>query len=271
MQKCMNRSGFKYAILFTIMLSVIASCTKVIDLKLGNDTGKLVIEGNITNKQGVQIVKLSRNVSLNNDNTYPPVTGATVNLSDDKGRNYEFTEETPGTYTISSMAAAAETTYKLLVIVDGKKYTASSVMPKRVELDSVTVSNIEYNPNSKSKLITAHYKDPEGEANQYRFVMYVNKVQVKSVFALDDEFTDGRYVSVDLRENDIDIFPRDTVTLEMQCIDKPIYTYWFTLLQQQANNPGGGVTPANPPTNISPATLGYFSVHTTQHITIVVK
>ena len=101
--------------------------------------------------------------------------------------------------------------------------------------------------------------------------MYVNGVQVKSVFTINDDFTDGRYVNLDLQENDIDIFTGDTVKLEMQCIDKNMYTYWFTLQQQKINGPGGGVTPSNPPTNISPATLGYFSAHTTQTKTIVVK
>jgi hypothetical protein len=57
----------------------------------------------------------------------------------------------------------------------------------------------------------------------------------------------------------------------MQCIDKPVYTYWFTLMQQGDNGPGGGVTPADPPSNITPTVLGYFSAHTTQSKTIVVK
>jgi hypothetical protein len=83
--------------------------------------------------------------------------------------------------------------------------------------------------------------------------------------------TDGRYVSRNLRENDIDIYSGDTVTVEMQCIDKPIFTYWNTLDQQQSQGLQGAVAPANPPTNITPATLGYFSAHTTQSETIVVK
>jgi len=84
-------------------------------------------------------------------------------------------------------------------------------------------------------------------------------------------------VSIDLRENtggtsvDKGIFSGDTVTVEMQCIDLPVYTYWETLMQEQSNGPGGGVTPSNPPTNITPATLGYFSAHTTQSQTIIVK
>ena len=101
--------------------------------------------------------------------------------------------------------------------------------------------------------------------------MYVNGVQVKDVFAFDDQFNDGLAASEVLRETDVDIYAGDTVTVQMQCLNKPIYTYWFTLSQQSANGPGGSVTPSNPPSNISPVSLGYFSDHTTQTITIVAK
>lgn len=56
--------------------------------------------------------------------------------------------------------------------------------------------------------------------------------------------------------------------VEMQCIDRPVYLYWFTLSQQGGIGPGGSVMPDDPPTNITPVTLGYF---TTQTRTIVVE
>ncbi|MBB6273838.1 hypothetical protein HDF26_004311 [Pedobacter cryoconitis] len=74
-----------------------------------------------------------------------------------------------------------------------------------------------------------------------------------------------------IRQQDIDIYANDKVTVELQCIDKPVYTYWLTLMQQGNPGPGGGVTPCNPPTNISPETLGYFSAHKTQTISIIAK
>jgi len=121
------------------------------------------------------------------------------------------------------------------------------------------------------KVISVYYQDPPGIANQYRFIEWVNGVQVKSVFTYDDQLTDGRYVTIDLLEQDIDIYIGDIVKVEMDCIDRPIYTYWFSLETQQANNFNGAVAPANPPTNISPAVLGYFSAHTSQTITYTVK
>jgi len=260
--------------LYTILcLSLMLSaCTKVIDLKLGNDSGKLVIEANVTNASAPQIIKLSKNVAFTNTNTYPPVTGATVTVTDQTGQIYAFTEGISGTYTNSQLNATAGYTYTMSVLTGGITYTANSKMPDSVSMDSVTSNNAAFSSGSKpEKEISVHYHDPAGVANYYRCVMSVNGVQVKDVFAFDDQFNDGLEVSEVLRENDINIYAGDTITVEMQCLDKPIYTYWFTLSQQSANGPGGSVTPSNAPTNISPVSLGYFSAHTTQTITIVAK
>ena len=265
----MNNIKIYIAGLFIAIATV--SCTKVIDLKLANDSGKLVIEGNITNVNGPQYIILSRNVAFTSTNTFPPVSGATVTVSDDQGDTYPFAEGPAGTYTAFQTAGIAGRTYKMTVVTGGVTYTATSVMPSAVPLDSITSKNNDFDPKNNRKEVTVHLQDPPGVANQYRFVLWVNSVQVNAIFAYDDEFTNGRYVNGDLVENATDIYPGDSVRVEMQCIDKPMFTYWVTLMDQQLDSPGGGVAPSNPPSNISPACLGYFSAHTTQTESIVVK
>lgn len=267
----MNIATLKYFTGLLLLLLLATSCRKVIDLNLGNHTGELVIEGNFTNEVGTQVVKLSRNVPFTNTNTYPAVTGATVILDNHHGRLIPFVEGPAGTYTVTQLGGILGRTYTLNVTVDGKTYTANSTMPGFVGLDSITSARNFLNKNDSQRMVTVYFKDPVLDTNQYRFVMKVNHVQVKGIFAFNDEFLNGKYVNLDLQENDIDIHPNDTVTVEMQCIDKPVYNYWHTLMQQQGDNPGGAVAPANPPTNITPTTLGYFSAHTTQTITLVVK
>lgn len=252
-----------------LTMLVLASCEKVIDLNLGDDTGKLVIEGNITNIKGLQSVKLSTNVPFTNKNTYPPVTGAVINLKDEKGNTFPLTESSPGNYTANDLAGISGETYTMNVLTNGKTYTARSVMPAVVKLDSVTTKTSDF--DAKKRQVIIHYQDPAGISNQYRVVMFVNDVQVKAVFAYNDDFNDGKYVHNEIRQQDIDIYPNDKITIELQCIDKPIYTYWFTLMQQSDAGPGGSVTPSNPPTNISPASLGYFSAHTTQLMNVIAK
>lgn len=262
---------YRFYIIAILTAIVFSSCDKVVNLKLGSVTGKLVIEGNIINVSGMQYIKLSRNVAFTGTNTYPAVTGATVSVTDNRNRTYQFTEGPTGTYSINLFGGFGGTSYTMSVLTDGTTYKATSIMPELVALDSVTSKKDDFNSTKNKREITVHFSDSYNVPNQYRFVMYVNGVQVKRVFAFDDEFSDGRYVDLDLIEDDIDIYPGDKVAVEMQCIDKPMYTYWFTLEQQQPEGPGGGVAPSNPPTNITPTVLGYFSAHTTQTDTITVK
>jgi hypothetical protein len=259
-----------YTILFLSL--TLSACTKVIDLKLGNESGKLDIEANVTNAGGPQTIILRKNVDFTNTNTYPAVSGATVTVTDQTGQTYPFAESTSGTYTNSQLKGIPGFSYTMSVLTGGVTYTATSKMPGSVVVDSVTSKNTAIsNGSNPKKEISVHYRDPLGIANQYRCVLYVNGIQVKDVFAFDDEFNDGLSASVVLRQRDIDIYAGDKITVEMQCIDKQIYTYWYTLSQQESNGPGGSVTPSNPPTNIGPVTLGYFSAHTTQTINITAK
>jgi hypothetical protein len=267
---------FKSHSLLLLMPLALASCTKVINLDVGNDTGRLVIEANVTNVAGAQTVKLSQNVSVYTTNTYPTVSGAVVTVKDQAGNTYLFTETAAGTYTNNLLTGTAGNSYALSVSTNSKTYTANSVMPALVKLDSLTSKNSAISSSKQKKTLTVHYQDPAGVVNQYRFVIWVNNVEVKTVYAYNDDFNDGRYVHLDLRVSDandstVGVYAGDTVTVEMQCVDKPIYTYWYSLMQQGSTNPGGSVTPADPPTNISPVSLGYFSAHTTQSITIVAK
>ena len=160
--------------------------------------------------------------------------------------------------------------YTMTVVTGGQTYTATSAMPHLVNLDSVTAKISTFGRNNL-RTITVNYQDPPNAANQYRFILAVNGIQANPIFAFDDSFTNGRYVRQDLFENSTDIHPHDTVAVEMQCIDRNIYEYWFSLSQQQQNGPGGGTTPSNPPSNFNNNALGYFSAHTTQFKQIIVN
>jgi len=268
----MKLTKLKYYTGLLLIAAVVVSCKKVINLNLGNDSGKLVIEANITDDVGLQYVKLSRNVPFTGTNTYPPVTGANVTIYDSTTNHYfNMTEGPTGTYSVDKSVGIYGHTFLLTVNTGGQTYTARSVMPAYVAMDSITSSKNLLDNNDNKRMMTVYFNDPAVVKNQYRFVMYVNNVQVNTIFAFDDQFINGKHVTLDLQQTDKDIYPGDTVRVEMQNIDRPVYTYWFTLEQQQGNNPGGAVAPSNPPTNITPTTLGYFSAHTTQSITLVAK
>nr|WP_068888435.1 DUF4249 domain-containing protein [Pedobacter panaciterrae] len=265
----------KYLILLIAVSISICSCEKVIDVEINTSANQLVIEGNITNQLEQQTIKISQSVPYTESNTYPPVKGATVNVTDDQGSSWIFTESTPGTYTFGPFRGEPGRTYTLKVNISNALYTASSTMPDSVTLDSLDVKVFTFG-SEKQKQTQAHYKDPAGVANQYRFVLKVNGIQSKRVYAENDRFTDGNDVPTVLffagkNDDDNELKTGDNVDVEMQCIDKKIFTYWNTLSQQSQNGPGGGVTPGNPPSNISNNVLGYFSAHTVSKKQMLVK
>jgi len=268
----MKSIKFKYQLLVAaIVLIAASSCQKVIDIKVDNAATQLVIEGNVTNSTIIQTVKISQSVPFTNTNTFPPVSGATVSIADNKGNTYKLTETAiPGTYGSPKFAGRVGFIYTVTVITNGVTYTGSSTMPALVNFDQLTYRDDFFN-NSLTKLMSVHFQDPPNVPNQYRFVMYVNSVQVKTIFDASDTFTDGGYVDLDLYQNDIKIKIGDTVRVEMQCIDKNIFTYWYSLSQQDSNGGGNSTTPSNPPSNLNNNALGYFSAHTSQTQTVVIN
>lgn len=266
----MKRNQFTYLVLLAI-IAMVASCQKVISLKLSNSSPQVVIEGNLTNVFGVQYVVITQSVNFTSTNTFPLVAGASVSITDDStGTVYKFKEDTAGIYSFYPMVGYAGRKYTLTVKTGGQTYTASSTMPAQVNLDSVTAKISSFG-NKDLRTVTANYQDPAKTANQYRYVLSINGEQTSTIFTFDDSFTNGRYVRQDLFENSTDIHYHDTVSVEMQCIDRNMYQYWFSLSQQQTNGPGGGTTPSNPPSNFNNNALGYFSAHTSQTKVIVVN
>lgn len=255
-----------YAILLTALF---ASCQRVINIDVQDTSSQLVIEGNVTNVSGSQIVSLSTTVPYSNSNIYPPVSGAAVTVSTSDGQVYIFKETSAGQYTYNFLKTKAGGAYTLNVIVSGKVYQGGSIMPALVNLDSLTLSSLLLG-NKVIKTVTAHYKDPAGIQNQYRFIMYVNGVQIKQIFPLDDSGSDGRLISTLLYQSDVDLVKGDKVDIEMQCIDQNMYNYWLALSQQGGNGPARSATPSNPVSNLTNGALGYFSAHTTQKKTIYI-
>ncbi|QKJ29072.1 DUF4249 domain-containing protein [Mucilaginibacter mali] len=252
----------------SILHMAIASCQRVIDIKIGNNDEKIVIEGKLTNVAGVQTITISKTVAYDDANVYPPVTGAAVTVASTTGTT-TFKETQPGQYTLANTRGRSGTAYTMTVKLGDKTYTATSVMPNQVTLDSINISGLAVGKKTV-KTVSAFYHDPPDAVNQYNFLMFVNGVQVKQVFTINDNLSNGRIVNSTLYQYDIELKTGDKVEVEMQCIDKNVYNYWYNLGQQGGNGPANSATPSNPTSNISNGALGYFSAYTVQRKSIMV-
>lgn len=250
------------ALLFT-------SCEKVIGLDLGTNDPTLVIEGNITNQSGPYYVKLTKTVSFDQSNNYPPVSNATIVITDNAGQRDTLVYTNDGIYKTNNLMGIIGRTYNLTVITDGKTYTAQSTMPQNVLFDSLRYNPFQFGGSTQHTVIPV-YTDPSQLGNCYRFVMKVNGVLDKTYLVDNDNVNNGQTNQRPLRTTDIEVEDGNIVQVEMQCIDASSYTYYFTLSQAQGNGPGGGTTPSNAPNGITGGALGLFSAYTTQTKSILI-
>jgi len=263
-----------YSILFIALL--LSSCEKAIDLKLNDTSPQYVIEGVLTNETGSCKVLISETKKFTDDNTFIGVSNAQVSINTN-GANYNLNGTAAGIYQNNILTGVPGQTYQLNVSINGKTFTGICTMPQPVALDSIYLVKDNTGNNkdgSTRKYATVQYKDPVAIKNYYRFVQYINGRKEQTVFVDGDEFTNGQMVNKRLdysNKNDDpakDIRPGNQITIEMLCLDAPVYKYWYSLTSSSSGD-GNNAAPANPLTNIQGGALGYFSAHTIQRRTLV--
>jgi hypothetical protein len=260
----------KRIIQLTVIVATL-SCEKEISVNLNSIEPLIVIEGNITDTPGPYFVKISRTVNFSSENSFPAVTNALVIISDDRGLKDTLTEMNQGVYKTNEITGVAENSYYLTINVEGKNFYAISSMPKKVSLDSLTFSPLIFNPTKDLYYTVPLYTDPVQLGNYYRFYLSVNGKRENTYSVFNDNLNNGLVNGRPLFSRDPGIEKGDTVSVEMQCIDKNVYNYFYALTQLSSGRPGG-VTPSNPTSNISgDYALGYFSAHTIQRVTQIVK
>src|SRR5690242_15907558 len=100
------------------LLCSLVSCTKVISVNLNNANANIVIEGVVSDAPGPYEVKLTQTVNFSDPNIFPPVTGATVKITDSTlGITDILKEVVPGTYVTQKLLQGfTGHTYQLSVL-----------------------------------------------------------------------------------------------------------------------------------------------------------
>lgn len=257
----------KYLLILAALLTL-GSCQKVITLNLNTEGKKVVIEGGISNQAGPYTVRVSQSADFYQAGIGEVIANATVTLSDNTGATETLTHTGNGTYQTKTTKGTAGRTYTLRVTANGTTYQATSTMPTAVPLDTLT-----YEAQALGDIIYANYTDPAPAGNNYRWVMYVNDKPQGDVFAVNDRLSNGirtRQALFLTSPNAPDLTTGDRIRVDMQCIDAPVYDYFFGLGQVLGSGNNQAATPANPTSNLSGGALGYFSAYsvTTQSLTI---
>ena len=247
-----------------LMLTTCFSCRKVIKVDLNSSSPKYVIEGNVTDQPGPYHVRVTKSVNFDQDNNFPGVSNAQVLITDVTSNITDtLTEESAGYYTTHFMAGVQGHTYSLSVTSGSDVFHATSTIPPAVHIDSVYTEKALFGDNPNTVLV---FNDPVGTGNYYHMLLTVGDSTSTDLTIIDDALQDGGQILWPLR-TDIEIHPGDTITVELQCIDRGVFQFYRDLQQTEEQN---SAAPANPQSNISGGALGYFSAHTVNQKKIVV-
>jgi hypothetical protein len=272
-------------LLFTFSILVV-SCTERIDIKLDESYVRLVVDGTITTDTMAHTIILSKSTSYFYNQPAPTVTGAHVQITDGK-ITLELKEEMPGEYrTEPTVYGVAGETYtldiKLASPIGGyTDFKAISTLYPVSTLDSVEmVFHSDWSDKGIWE-VKCFVQDPL-TTDFYRFMILKNGKMVTDTldewFVTDDRLFNGNYAYgapvayLDQGLPDEELNPGDTVTLEMNSIDKDYSNF---LLQAQSelrgSNPLFSGPSANVKGNINNGAIGFFAAYSASRAYTVVS
>lgn len=264
---------------FILAAIVFASgCQKVVSIDLNQASPHVVIEGVVTDQQGPYSVKVSLTGDYFEPTLYfPPVSGALVILTDNRGQRDTLKEATSGTYLSTKLQGIVGRTYSLSVISSGREYDGVSSMPTKVFIDSLYAIPRRSFDGDRGYDIYVMFRDPPEPGNYYRInarssaLIPADSIDGRRYRLFTDKLTNGNEMSERIRAGR-NVNPGDTITVELLSIDNASYDYFHTLQDiLSSDRSATSLSPANPNTNLSNGPLGYFSAFTVDTKSIVLK
>lgn len=230
-----------------VMLLFLASCEKVIDIELDDSDRLVVVDGMVTDVKGYNYVILTRSADYF-DNEIEVISNVNINVFDDKGNTFNFIEFEPGIYIDTVMVGVPGNTYYFKATIDGELITASSKMPQRVEIDSLTYEESEFGFGDEVEYtVSTNFSEPAGVENYYRVRTYINGFEEKGFSVVDDKFIDGNYIQLPNFTGEVYAF--DTVNIYLHSIDEANFDF-YSIADLNVGGGSDNAAPGNPIFNI---------------------
>ena len=262
----------RYILILITAAFVLSACEKTVLLDLNQNTPRVVIEGQVTNKPGYQYIKISHTVGFYTVGGTPAVTDAVVLVTDDLGNEIQFVHN-PGNrvdsigYYLPEFAFEGEVgrIYSLSAMVDGELYEATDKLERVTAIDSLSYRisvDEQEDPKDSGKFyeVLLFAKEPQNTTDYYLFKFYRNdSLKVYSdtdIYYADDEVLGE---NIDGVASPIYYAPGDIARVEMYSLSRNGFVF-YNDLQNLLNNDGGlfGQPPSNSRTNLSNGAFGFF-------------
>ncbi|MGM9507934.1 DUF4249 domain-containing protein [Larkinella sp. GY13] len=284
----------KKALIYFLVFLLGEGCMHVVDIELESSSGKVVIEGQLSNEPGGNYVRVTlsdpaKTGLIWDKDQAVPLGDALVVISDDQGQvdtlKQEYgsgDERFTGYYLPRTIKGIPGRTYLLTVQVGSQMYRATSYMPLVPPIDSVQVRYVENGKFSGYQPIY-YFQDVPSVKNYYLTKVcfdqdypYYKSYQVGINCGLDGRVwnfsvVDDQYVKPDSVGLNVNLGPTPSTYFipslrpgdyqaKLYSLNKEAFAYYEALINSFSND--GGVyspTPASPPTNIQGGGLGFFN------------
>jgi len=252
------------AILIALSLT---SCEDVIQLDLTDEEPRIIIEGTLDAGTATAQVILSESNGFYATTEQQFLSGANITLSNSTGSSFILSELSKGVYEANNIPIVLGEEMQLVVDYDQKVYTATSIVPQAVTLDSVEVNIITppFGPDESFVQLIASWEDPEEDGNYYRVKAYQNDTLINNNINLtSDELSNGKRLMLGVR-NRFEF--ESSAVIELLSVDKQYYDYFISVDAVI----GGGFnssSPFNPKGNFDNNALGYFGVFSSSKKTV---
>ncbi|MEO6902732.1 MAG: hypothetical protein ABI315_06210 [Bacteroidia bacterium] len=292
---------YKYIVSILLLFS---SCEEEIKLELAGGAKKIVIEGNIENGKVAEVI-ITRNSPLSQviDFSSILIKNAKVYVSDGiitdtLHLDTLLTTSIPFVYTGSKIKGKVGVMYQLTVIVDADTYTASTVIPSPIALDSVWWKP--QPPEDTLGYAWGHLTDPKGLGNAYRWfakrplktrimngqIVILNRRYLAPIGStFDDKFIDGKsfdifynrsydptetLISENESQNERNLYKKsDTIYIKFCTINNETAKFYTTYEAAISSNGNPFASPSTIIGNLQGGALGIWAGYGATYDTIM--
>ncbi|WMN11946.1 DUF4249 family protein [Marivirga salinae] len=275
------------SLVFAVLLSW--SCQEVIDLDLEQSETRLVIEGEIVDKNSIQRIKISQSLNYYDTGNMKPVSNAEISLLDAKDNlisNFIYNSEDSLYQTFDSLSLDVGSEYKIQISVNGELLEAKGEILENPTLDSIYYLSEEDLQNLGQPVIgEGYFMFVNGRLNNegieyFKLDITVNDTLRNSRGALSNSVLTSEFFGKEFRSLPVpgSFEEKDTVDLELYTLNEDVYQYYVEFINLLFND--GGVfspPPVNPSTNIKNLTnpenepLGFIQFSSVQRRSLIIK
>ncbi len=225
-----------------LILTLLSSCTDVIDVPVQEGPTRLVVEASLDWEKGTQgnaqTIKLSESSAFFDTSTQKAVTNASVTVTNDNsGASSVFTHQSNGEYVTTTFEPIIGQSYTLQINYNGELFSATETMTSVTEITDVFQDRED---GFEDDVLEVHvvFTDPVEEGNNYLFKFQRRGDLLPELEEADDEFVNGNEIDwwYEIEENeDENILPfraGDIVDIEMYGVSRAYYDYIDILIDQ---------------------------------------